>query len=160
MSITLIRRRCAAAGLFALVLVGCGLAVSEPTAGPAQVAAPSSTEPVVPMPNDPDSLKFAVLGDFGNGEPGQMLLAQQMVKTRAAFPYELVLLVGSYAQRHYLGDRRAPTMTETVQAWRDHAPRFIPLPHPSWRNTAWLRRNPWFEAELLPVLRDRVQGLL
>jgi uracil-DNA glycosylase len=73
---------------------------------------------------------------------------------------ELTLLVGNYAQAHYLGDRRAPTMTETVQAWRDHAPRFIPLPHPSWRNTAWLKRNPWFETELLPDLRSRVRVLL
>jgi len=73
---------------------------------------------------------------------------------------ELTLLVGSYAQMHYLGDRPAATMTETVQAWRDHAPRFIPLPHPSWRNTAWLKRNPWFETELVPDLRSRVRVLL
>ena len=73
---------------------------------------------------------------------------------------ELTLLVGSYAQAHYLAERCAATMTETVQAWRNHAPRFIPLPHPSWRNTAWLKRNPWFEAELLPVLRERVRMLL
>jgi uracil-DNA glycosylase len=73
---------------------------------------------------------------------------------------ELTLLVGSYAQAHYLGDRRAATMTETVQAWRDHAPCFVPLPHPSWRNTAWLKRNPWFETELLPALRKRVSNLL
>jgi uracil-DNA glycosylase len=73
---------------------------------------------------------------------------------------ELTLLVGSYAQAHYLGDRRAPTMTETVQRWRDHAPRFMPLPHPSWRNIAWLKRNPWFETELLPELRERVRTLL
>jgi uracil-DNA glycosylase len=73
---------------------------------------------------------------------------------------ELTLLVGSYAQAHYLGDRRAATMTETVRAWREHVPRFIPLPHPSWRNTAWLKRNPWFETELLPDLRSRVRVLL
>jgi uracil-DNA glycosylase len=73
---------------------------------------------------------------------------------------ELTLLVGSYAQAHYLGDHRAATMTETVQAWRDHAPRFVPLPHPSWRNTAWLKRNPWFEIDLLPELRQRVSNLL
>jgi uracil-DNA glycosylase len=73
---------------------------------------------------------------------------------------DLILLVGGYAQTHYLGDRRAATMTDTVQAWRDHAPRFIPLPHPSWRNTAWLKRNPWFETELLPDLRSRVRVLL
>jgi uracil-DNA glycosylase len=73
---------------------------------------------------------------------------------------ELMLLVGSYAQRHYLGDRRAATMTETVQAWREHVPRFIPLPHPSWRNTAWLKRNPWFETDVLPELRNSVDTLL
>ena len=73
---------------------------------------------------------------------------------------ELVLLVGGYAQKHYLGDRCAASMTETVRTWRAHAPRFIALPHPSWRNIAWLRRNPWFETELLPDLRSRVHGLL
>ncbi|HUL07998.1 MAG TPA: uracil-DNA glycosylase family protein [Candidatus Acidoferrum sp.] len=73
---------------------------------------------------------------------------------------ELTLLVGGYAQKHYLGDRCAASMTETVQAWREHAPRFIPLPHPSWRNTGWLKRNSWFEAELLRELRGRVHGLL
>ncbi len=73
---------------------------------------------------------------------------------------ELTLLVGGYAQARYLKRRRPATMTETVRAWRDHAPRIIPLPHPSWRNAAWLKRNPWFESELLPVLRMRVRGVL
>jgi uracil-DNA glycosylase len=73
---------------------------------------------------------------------------------------ELALLVGAYAQKYYLGNRRAAGMTETVQAWRAHAPRFVPLPHPSWRNTAWLKRNPWFETELLPDLRQRLSNLL
>ncbi|MGH6928622.1 MAG: uracil-DNA glycosylase family protein [Dongiaceae bacterium] len=73
---------------------------------------------------------------------------------------ELTLLVGSYAQKHYLGDRRAARMTDTVRAWREHAPRFMPLPHPSWRNTAWLKRNPWFERDLLSDLRSRVRVLL
>ncbi len=71
---------------------------------------------------------------------------------------ELTLLVGAYAQRRYLGTRRS--VSETVRAWRDCLPRFLPLPHPSWRNTAWLRRNPWFEAELVPELRRRVAALL
>lgn len=73
---------------------------------------------------------------------------------------EVTLLVGSYAQRYYLKQRRAPSLTETVRAWRDYMPAMIPLPHPSWRNTAWLRRNPWFEAELVPTLRARVAELL
>jgi uracil-DNA glycosylase len=73
---------------------------------------------------------------------------------------ELTLLVGSYAQAYYLKDRRRSPMTETVRAWRQYVPQYLPLPHPSWRNTAWIRRNPWFEAELLPELRDRVKSLL
>jgi len=72
----------------------------------------------------------------------------------------LTLLIGQYAQRHYLGPRRRPSMTETVAAWRDYLPEFIPLPHPSWRNTAWLNRNPWFGTELVPVLREKVGELL
>lgn len=72
----------------------------------------------------------------------------------------LTLLVGSYAQKHYLGGGRKKTMTETVRAWRDYAPRFLVLPHPSWRNTGWLKRNPWFESELVPELRRRVAAVL
>lgn len=72
----------------------------------------------------------------------------------------LTLLVGSYAQRYYLRERRAASLTETVRDWRAYAPAMIPLPHPSWRNTAWLRRNPWFDAELVPALRERVAALL
>ena len=94
---------------------------------------------------------------------------------------ELTLLVGSYAQRwalnHKVGalaDRQTgPTwaggalrtrmdasMTETVAAWRDYGPDVLPLPHPSWRNTGWLRRNPWFEDEVTPYLRARVAAML
>ena len=73
---------------------------------------------------------------------------------------ELTLLVGGYAQTWALGDRAKATMTETVRAWRDYAPSILPLPHPSWRNTAWLRKNPWFEAEVIPYLQDRVRSIL
>lgn len=73
----------------------------------------------------------------------------------------LTLLVGGYAQAALLGTRRHPTMTETVAAWRDTlADGIIPLPHPSWRTTAWQRKNPWFDAELLPELRARIGALL
>jgi uracil-DNA glycosylase len=75
-------------------------------------------------------------------------------------PFETILLVGSYALDWHLGDRRKSTMTETVKAWREYAPRFVPMPHPSWRNNAWLTRNPWFAEELLPYLRRRVRRLL
>jgi uracil-DNA glycosylase len=73
---------------------------------------------------------------------------------------ELTLLVGSYAQRWKLPDARARSMTETVAGWREHLPRFMALPHPSWRNIAWRRRNPWFEDEAVPYLRMRVAEIL
>jgi uracil-DNA glycosylase len=72
----------------------------------------------------------------------------------------LTLLVGSYAQAYYLEARRQATMTATVRAWRQYLPGCLPLPHPSWRNIGWLKRNPWFEGELLPNLRGRVGMLL
>lgn len=70
----------------------------------------------------------------------------------------LTVLVGGYAQRWHL--EGAAGVTQTVQGWRDHAPRVFPLPHPSWRNTGWLKKNPWFTAELLPELRARVKDVL
>jgi len=73
---------------------------------------------------------------------------------------QLTLLVGSYAQARYLAGRGLPSMTDTVRAWRDYAPAYVPLPHPSWRNIGWLKRNPWFTSELLPDLRRRTQALL
>ncbi len=73
---------------------------------------------------------------------------------------ELTLLVGLYAQRFHLADRRRESLTETVRAWRDYAPEFLPLPHPSWRNTGWLKRHRWFERDVLPALRRRVATLL
>ena len=73
---------------------------------------------------------------------------------------ELTLLVGSYAHVLHLDPKHAMTMTETVMAWREHPMSRLPLPHPSWRNTGWLKRNPWFEAELVPVLRRRVGRLV
>ncbi len=72
----------------------------------------------------------------------------------------LTLLIGQYAQAIHLGGRRKASLTATVAAWRDTLPEFLPLPHPSWRNTAWLARNPWFESELAPELRERVRALL
>lgn len=73
---------------------------------------------------------------------------------------ELTLLVGGYAQDWALGGRAKADMTQTVRAWRDYLPHYLPMPHPSWRNTAWLKRNPWFEAEVTPYLRQRVQAIL
>lgn len=78
---------------------------------------------------------------------------------------ELMLVVGGYAQRWHLGPEAARGVTATVAAWRQilerpGSPRYLPLPHPSWRNNAWLKANPWFEVELLPRLRLEVRKLL
>ena len=73
---------------------------------------------------------------------------------------DLTLLVGSYAQAWHLKGRTKATLSDTVRAWRDYGPAFIPLPHPSWRNNAWIKKNPWFEEELLPHLRRRVSRIL
>ena len=84
----------------------------------------------------------------------------------AALPqFELILLVGHYSQRWHLGDRANPSLTETVANWRDYVqgagtPRYMPMPHPSWRNNGWLKQNPWFDAELLPFLRGEVRRLM
>jgi len=80
---------------------------------------------------------------------------------RAALPaLRLTLLVGGYAQAFYLKDRRKKTLAGTVRAFREYLPEFLPLPHPSWRNKAWLSRNPWFARLVIPELRRRVRNVL
>ena len=73
---------------------------------------------------------------------------------------DFFLLVGQYAQAWHLGGARQKNLTETVRNWRNYGPGAIPLPHPSWRNNAWIRKNPWFESELLPVLKRKVRARL
>ena len=73
---------------------------------------------------------------------------------------QLTLLLSAYALRFGLGQRRKRNVTETVKAWREYRPRIVPMPHPSPRNLIWLRRNPWFEQEVVPYLRRRVRTLL
>ncbi len=73
---------------------------------------------------------------------------------------ELTLLIGQYAQRYYLQHSIQKNLTETVRAWQDYLPKYLPLPHPSPRNQFWLKRNPWFNEEIVPVLRQRVEKLL
>ncbi|MFY9237390.1 MAG: uracil-DNA glycosylase family protein [Roseovarius sp.] len=70
----------------------------------------------------------------------------------------LKMVIGGYAQRFHYGERGG--VTEMVGGWRDHAPATFPLPHPSWRNTGWLKKNPWFEAELVPALRASVAEVM
>lgn len=73
---------------------------------------------------------------------------------------ELTLLIGQYAQAYFLGARRKDSLTGTMRHWRDYLPAHLPLPHPSPRNVAWFKANPWFEGEVLPTLRERVRQLL
>jgi uracil-DNA glycosylase len=90
--------------------------------------------------------------------PPPLCAATWRARALAAMPaVRLTVLIGGHAQRWHLG---RGSVTETVVAWKSFGPAFVPLPHPSWRNTAWLRRNPWFEAELVPELRARVARLL
>lgn len=113
---------------------------------------------------------FCFPGYNANGHdlPPRRECAPQWRQTvMAAMPQiELVLAIGHYAQAWHLGSRRKKTMTETVEHWRDYwqsnieGPRVLPLPHPSWRNTGWLKRHAWFEAEVLPVLKSEVERLI
>ncbi len=73
---------------------------------------------------------------------------------------ELTLLIGQHAQRHFLGSRRKRSLAETLDAWAEYSPQYIPLPHPSPRNTPWFQRHSDFERQLLPELRSRVAGCL
>jgi len=105
---------------------------------------------------------FPGYDDKGGDRPPPRICAQHWRRRLMdALPeMKLTLLVGSYAQSWHLGDAAKSNMTETVKAWRDYAPRHIPLPHPSWRNNGWLKKNPWFERELVPYLRKRLRQAL
>ncbi|MEM9043064.1 MAG: uracil-DNA glycosylase family protein [Pseudomonadota bacterium] len=73
---------------------------------------------------------------------------------------ELTLVIGQYAQAWHLGKARSKSVTETVRNWRSHIQHgLLPMPHPSWRNTAWLKKNPWFDNEVVPWLREAVGKL-
>lgn len=102
----------------------------------------------------------------GDLPPRRECAATWHTKLFSALPQiELVLAVGSYAQAFHLGEAKGKTLQETMVRWReylktDRGPRVLPLPHPSWRNNAWLTKNPWFAEELLPVLRREVRKLL
>lgn len=72
---------------------------------------------------------------------------------------KLTLLIGQYALKHYLGKRRKANLAETLLAFEEYGPTYMPLPHPSPRNIAWFQRHPWFETTLVPALQARVRDL-
>ena len=73
---------------------------------------------------------------------------------------KLTLLLSQYAHAHYLGARKKDSLTETVRSWKEYRPVYIPLPHPSPRNNIWLKKNPWFQKEVLPYLKRKIRSLL
>lgn len=73
---------------------------------------------------------------------------------------ELILLIGQYAQTYYLKELKKNTLTETVRAWKEYRPLYLPMPHPSPRNKLWLKKNVWFEQEVVPALRRRLKNLI
>lgn len=120
-----------------------------------------------------DTTKFAIV-PMGFCFPGQDAKGGDLPPRRecasawraplmALMPHiDLVLTIGSYAQSWHMGAARRPSLTETVKDWRTiwdapSNPKVLPLPHPSWRNTGWLKRNPWFEMDLLPFLRSEIR---
>ena len=73
---------------------------------------------------------------------------------------ELTLVIGIYAQKWHLKDEMKTNLTETVKAWQDYAPELLPMPHPSPRNFHWMKKNPWFEQEIVPHLQDRIKKII
>jgi uracil-DNA glycosylase len=100
-------------------------------------------------------------GKSGDLPPRPECAATWRAKLLARMPdVELTLVVGQYAQAWHMKDAAKANLTDTVLAWRDHWPRVLPLPHPSPRNNVWLKRNGWFESEVVPALRKRVRQVL
>jgi uracil-DNA glycosylase len=105
-------------------------------------------------------------GKGGDLPPRKECAPAWRAQVMAAMPQiDTILVIGQYASAWHLGSQRKASMTDTVRNWRkvffaNEGPRILPLPHPSWRNTGWLRKNPWFEAEVIPVLRHHVDSLM
>ena len=102
----------------------------------------------------------------GRGEDGDMAPRRECAelwldRLLAKLPrIELTLLIGQYAQRHFLRNHRKRSLAETTRNWQDYSPQYIPLPHPSPRNQPWFKRHPWFAQQLLPVLQARIETLV
>jgi uracil-DNA glycosylase len=120
-----------------------------------------------------DTEKFAIV-PMGFCFPGQDAKGGDLPPRRECAPawraplmalmpqIDLVLTIGSYAQSWHMGEARRSSLTETVRDWRTiwdkpASQKVLPLPHPSWRNSGWLKQNPWFEMDLLPFLRSEIR---
>jgi uracil-DNA glycosylase len=100
-------------------------------------------------------------GNSGDLPPRRECAPQWRERLLQALPrIELTLVIGQYAMAWHLPHTTTSNLTETVRAWRNHAPAVLPLPHPSPRNNIWLKANPWFEREVVPALQERVLALV
>jgi uracil-DNA glycosylase len=100
-------------------------------------------------------------GKSGDLPPRRECAPQWRAPLLAAMPnIELTLVIGQYALAWHLPDVDTKNLTDTVRVWRDHGPAVVPLPHPSPRNNIWLKANPWFDDDVVPMLQARVQTLL
>lgn len=123
---------------------------------------------------NPDKLAIAPMGlcfpglDANGSDlpPRKECAPQWQSQVLEAMPQvELILLIGMYAQKFHMKENAAKTLTQTVMNWKtvfndSASPKRLPLPHPSWRNNAWLKKNPWFSADVLPELRKEVARLI
>lgn len=123
---------------------------------------------------NPDKLAIAPMGfcfpglDAKGGDlpPRKECALHWQTQVLDAMPQiELILLIGMYAQKYHMKDNARKTLTETVHNWRtvfneSHNPKLMPLPHPSWRNNGWIRKNPWFSKDLIPQLRKEIARLI
>lgn len=117
---------------------------------------------------DPDQLSIIPMGFCypGKGKSGDLPPRPECAKLwrlplmAALEPTELTLVIGKYAIDWHLGAAQKKTLTETVRNWREYWPDKLVLPHPSPRNNIWLKRNDWFEGEILPILQKRVSEIL
>lgn len=117
-----------------------------------------------------DPCKFAIVpmgfcypgtGKSGDLPPRKECADAWRKKLLAHLPnLEVSLLIGQYAIDWHLENHQRNTLTETVRAWKSFWPAILPLPHPSPRNNIWLKKNPWFEREVLGVLQQRIVTLL
>jgi uracil-DNA glycosylase len=108
----------------------------------------------------PMGLCYPGKGKSGDLPPRKECAPLWHQRVSAELPHiQLTLLIGQYAQNYYLSNK-PKTLTETVRQWQQWAPELIPLPHPSPRNTLWLRNNDWFERDVVPFVRERIHALL
>lgn len=117
-----------------------------------------------------DATKIAILpmgfcypgtGKSGDLPPRKECAEQWRSKLLELMPnIQLTLVIGQYAMHWHLPDTKKDSLTSTVKSWRSHWPNNLPLPHPSPRNNIWLKKNSWFEGEILPTLQNRIKTLV